>query len=374
MKKFAKLVGIVVIGLIVLGASAAFATSTTHSNLEGSHEEKIASYVKNYVIEEDFSGSVLVVKKGKVILNQSFGLADRESKIPFSNDMLFQVGSMAKSMIAIAILKLEEEGKISVHDKLSKYFQDIPNSNKITIHEMLNHSSGLVDFLETKEIRKNYSEEHSEEQILNSFKNEPLSFEPGEEFAYTNSAYYLLGKIIEEVSGEEYASFIEKNIFKKAGMDETHIMTKESLKNVKVKGYENGKKAEQIDPALLFASGNVLSTKMDMAKYLEAIDTDTLISPQQKEKMLSPTIKVNPFGIGYGYGWYTGNGLMSFNEKFQGHGGSLPGLRVGISHFPEKEISIIIFNNTGSEWNYAELSNGIASILLNKRQWFIHKL
>ena len=374
MKKVLKITVIVFACLMVLGGAAAFAASTTHSDLKGSKQEKAEKFVENYVKDEDFSGTILVMQKGKIVLDQSYGKADKENNILFSNDTLFPIGSITKSITALAILQLEEQGKLSVKDPLAKYFPDLPNSKKITIHQLLNHSSGYMDFFETPEIRKNYTKFHTDEEIVRSFAAKSLTAEPGEKFAYINSDYYLLGKIIEKVSGENYASYIEKNIFDKAGLDQTFVMNEETMEKVKVKGYEDGKLAEQIHPSLLIASGNVLSTKSDIAKYLSAIESNKLLSPEQKEKMVSSSIKVNPIGIGYGYGWYSANGLISFNEKEYVHGGSLPGLRVGVSHYPERDLSIIIFSNFDSEWNYSELMNGIASIIFGKRQWFIHNL
>lgn len=374
MKKVLKVLGTVFASLIVLGGGAAFATSTTHSDLKGNKQERVEKFVKNYVKDENFSGTILVIQNGKAVLDQSYGKADKQNDIPFSNDILFPVGSMTKSMTAISILQLEEQGKLSVKDPVSKYFPELPNSDKVTIHQLLNHSSGYVDFFETPEIRKSYTKSHTDKEIVSSFAEKPLVSDPGEKFAYINSDYYLLGKIIEKVSGENYNSYIEKNIFKLAGLDHTFVMNQETMRNVKVKGYEDGELAQQIHPSLLLASGNVLSTKEDMAKYLSAIESNKLLTPEQKEKMVSSSIKVNPFGIGYGYGWYTANGPISFNEKEYVHGGSLPGLRVGVSHYPEKDLSIIIFSNFDSEWNYSPLMNGIASIIFDKRQWFIHKL
>ncbi|SDM85880.1 serine hydrolase [Bacillus sp. OK048] len=374
MKKIFKIAGIAFVSLMVLGGSAAFATSTTHSDLKGNKKEKVENYVANYVKEEKFSGSILVLQEGKVILDQSYGKADKDDNLSFSNDDLFPVGSLTKSMTAIAILQLEEQGKLSVNDSLSKYFPDLPNSKKITLHQLLNHTSGYIDFLDAKQIIKNYTKPHTDEEILNSFKNEPVVSEPGEKFAYINTGYYLLGKIIEQVSGVDYATYLEKNIFDKAGLDHTFILNDETMTKVKVKGYENGKLAEQIHPSLLFASGNVLSTKEDMVKYLSAIDSNKLITPEQREKMHSFTTKVNLLGIGYGYGWYVANGPMSFYEKMHAHGGSLPGLRVGVNHYQDQDLSIIIFSNIGSEWIYSKLMNGITSILFDKRQWFFHSL
>ena len=131
-------------------------------------------------------------------------------------------------MTAMAILQLEEEGKLSVTDLLSEYMPELPHANQITLHQLLNHSSGLTDFLEVEEIKNNYTKAHSEEEIINSFKDKPLISKPGDKYAYISSDYYLLGKVIEKVSGEEYNTYLQNHIFKPAGMNETFVMNEEN--------------------------------------------------------------------------------------------------------------------------------------------------
>lgn len=195
--------------------------------------------VKSRNIWRDFRKTVLVLHKGKVLLDQSYGLADKENKLPFQNDTLFPIGSITKSMTAVAILQLEEQGKLSISDLLSDYMPELPNANKITLHQLLNHSSGLTDFLEVDEIKGDYTKAYSEKEIINSFKNRPLTSNPGEKYAYISSGYYLLGKIIEQVSGETYSTYLQKHIFKPAGVNDTFVMSERNVDKIQVKGYEN---------------------------------------------------------------------------------------------------------------------------------------
>ncbi len=132
--------------------------------------------------------------------------------------------------------------------------------------------------MEVEKIKNNYTKPHSEEEVINSFKNEPLLTKPGEKYAYISSDYYLLGKVIEKVSGEDYSVYLQKHIFKPAGMKETFVMNDENIDDIKVKGYENGEFAENLHPSLLFACGNVVSTKEDLVKYISAIENDIVLS------------------------------------------------------------------------------------------------
>ncbi|MFJ8268632.1 serine hydrolase domain-containing protein [Peribacillus asahii] len=375
MKKVFKILGITCLSAIVLLLSVAFVFgSTKHSNLIGSEESKVKEYMEKFSKEEKFDGSVLVLHKGKVILDQSYGLADKENKLPFKNDILFPVGSITKSMTAVAILQLEEQGKLSISDSLSDYMPELPNANKITLHQLLNHSSGLTDFLEADEIKGDYTKAYSEKEIINSFKNRPLTSNPGEKYAYISSGYYLLGKIIEQVSGETYSTYLQKHIFKPAGMNDTFVMNERNVDKVQVKGYENEEVIKNLHPSLLFACGDVVSTKADLVKYISAIEKDRVLSEKQKSKMVTSNVDIVPHLAGYGYGWYVADSFLSFNEKEFWHGGSMPGLRSGLIRYPEKDLTIIIFSNKGSEWNYVELGNELASIILDKRMWFVHRL
>ncbi|RID81718.1 class A beta-lactamase-related serine hydrolase [Peribacillus asahii] len=375
MKKVFKILGITCLSAIVLLLSVAFVFgSTKHSNLIGNDEGKVKEYMEQFSKEEKFDGSVLVLHKGKVLLDQSYGLADKENKLPFQNDTLFPVGSITKSMTAVAILQLEEQGKLSISDLLSDYMPELPNANKITLHQLLNHSSGLADFLEVDEIQEDYTKAYSEKEIINSFKNKPLTSNPGEKYAYINSGYYLLGKIIEQVSGEAYSTYLQNHIFKSAGMNDTFVMNEGNVGKIQVKGYENGELIKNLHPSLLFACGDVVSTKTDLVKYISVIEKDRVLSEKQKSKMVTSNIDIVPYLAGYGYGWYVADSFLSFDEKEFWHGGSMPGLRSGLIRYPEKDLTIIIFSNKGSEWNYVELGNELASIILDKRMWFIHRL
>ncbi|PLR99249.1 serine hydrolase domain-containing protein [Bacillus sp. T33-2] len=367
MKKILKVLAGIICSLIIFSIPAAYLFgSTVHADLKGTKKEKVNQFVAQFAKEKKFNGSVLVLHKGKVLVDESYGYADREQKVPFKNDELFPIGSITKSMTTIAILKLEEEGNLSVDDKVSKYVPEFKYGNKITIHQLLNHSSGLGDYLTMKD----YSRPYSDEEILKLINKEPLQSEPGEKYAYVNSDYYLLGKIIEKVSGEEYEAYVQHHVFDKAGMSNTFFMDDQKLD---VKGYEEDKLVKNIHPSLLFALGNVISTKDDLATYIEAVESYQLLSKSQTDKMHEPSIETGLAGS-YGYGWYVANNHISFKEKLYSHGGSLPGIRSGLMRYEDQDLTVVIFSNMGEAWNYFALGNEIASIVFDKRLWFFQKL
>jgi CubicO group peptidase (beta-lactamase class C family) len=166
--------------------------------------------------KEGPGGVFMVTKNGKAIYKKAFGKSNLELNTDLTTDHVFQIGSMTKQFTAIAVLMLEEQGKLSVADTISKFIPDYPSGNKITIHHLLTHTSGIKDFTKMKTLRDIAQKEMTPQMMVDFFKNEPVDFAPGEKFDYNNSGYVLLGYIIELVSGETYEDFIEKRIFEKA--------------------------------------------------------------------------------------------------------------------------------------------------------------
>ena len=199
---------------------------------------KLSKYMNAQKDVNGFSGTVLIVKKDRVLLRQAYGLADYEWNIKNTVDTKFQLASVTKQFTAAAILQLVERGKLSLDDKLSTFLPDYPHAENVTIHMLLSHSSGLS--LGFKDLALSTI---SADSAYNEIKKIPYEFSPGTKSEYSNIGYYLLGKIIEKVSGEKYAVFLKKNIFEKVGMKNTGISNNDSIILKKAKVYhhtENG--------------------------------------------------------------------------------------------------------------------------------------
>ena len=160
-----------------------------------------------------FSGSVLVMKQNKVLLRKGYGLADREWNIPNTPDAKFRIGSITKQFTATGILQLIEAGKLSLDDKLSKFYPDFPKGDSVTIHMLLNHTSGIASYTDQKNFMDVATLPWSKDSIIAYFKKVPYNFSPGTKWAYNNSGYFLLGCIIEKVSGQSYNDYLQQHIF-----------------------------------------------------------------------------------------------------------------------------------------------------------------
>ena len=184
----------------------------------------IKSYVDSDVLTEKFMGSVLVVEGDKTLINQGFGFADLEWDIPNTPDTKFRLGSLTKQFTAASILLLEERGKLSTDDLVKKYVPDAPAAwDKMTLYEVLTHTAGIPNFTAFPDYHALEWKSMTPAELVARFKDKPLDFEPGTQFRYSNSGYVLLGYILEKVSGEKYAKFLQENLFGPLGMADTGV-------------------------------------------------------------------------------------------------------------------------------------------------------
>ncbi len=314
MKKKLKVIlsGFIII-LLIVGTLAYFFGSTTHATLKGDVSMKLDTFMEQFSLENDFHGVVLVAKDGEILLNQGYGLANRQEHLPNKVDTKFPIASLTKSFTAISILQLEEQGLLSISDPVATYLPDFPKGEKITIHHLLSHTSGIPEYFIIDGLDK--TKVYTLDDLINLTMNEELLFEPGEKFAYSNSGYALLGKIIELVSGQSYNDYIQTNIFNRVGMDNSYLVQQEGS-DVAVGYTFEGGSPEAFDLTITLAAGNIISTTQDLYRYDRAIKEGLLISHEQIEKMEKKYVDSAPLGVvGYGYGWYIMESFISFGKK-----------------------------------------------------------
>lgn len=231
------------------------------------------SIIKKYVDSTEFMGSVLIAKNGEILLKKGYGFADIENKIPNTPTTNFYLASVSKLFTVAAIIELKNKGLLKLDDSLSKYIPDYPNGNRITIQQLIQHKSGIVDYVNERpyELIKN---EIKLDVLIDTFKYLPLNFEPGEKYSYCSSGYNLLAYIIEKVSGLSYSDYVEKNIFNVLGMNSSFSNWNLIPKN-QAKGYhkENGEfiPSDYFHPSQFIGSGNLTSTVEDLYKWYEAV-------------------------------------------------------------------------------------------------------
>lgn len=288
----------------------------------------------------------LISRKGNIIYNKAFGLANVELNVPMKTDNVFEIGSMTKQFTAISILMLMEKGKLSLDDEITKYISDYPtNGHTITIHHLLTHTSGIKSFTSVKGLNAIANKNLSPLELIDFFKNETMDFAPGEQFKYNNSGYVILGYIIESVSGQTYAEFVEEHIFKELEMASSQYASHRKVIQNRASGYRNKDgyvNTRHISFTIPYASGSLMSSADDMFTWQEAIKNNTLISKETTEKAFTNYTLNNGEPINYGYGWHlkTIDGIAS-----REHGGSIFGFKSMGVYLPESDIYVIGLNN-----------------------------
>lgn len=310
-------------------------------------ENKIDSLLVNVFKDKNGpGGEFLISKAGKPIYQKSFGKANLELDVNLTSENIFQIGSITKQFTAISILILEEKGKLNVIDPVSKYIPDYPLGDKITIHHLLTHTSGIKDFTKMKSLRDISQKEMTPKMMIDFFKNEPVDFAPGEKFDYNNSGYVLLGYIIELVSGEEYEEFIQKKIFDKAGMTNSYYASDRKVIPKRAYGYQKKEygyvNKTQISFSVPFSSGSLMSTVGDMLKWQNALNQNLVLNPKTLEKAFTKYKLNNGQEFTYGYGWH----LFDANgTQLRKHGGSVFGFKSMSVYIPSEDIYVIGLSN-----------------------------
>ena len=325
--------------LLAVLLPVAMIAQSLESNLDNLFNEKYSS--------DGPGATVLVAKDGQVLYRKAYGLANLELGIPMKPENVFELGSITKQFTAVAILMLEEQGKLSIGDKLSKYISDYPEGEKVTIEHLLNHTSGIQSYTDMQSFMSQARVDMTPTELIDVFKNEPMNFQPGEQWRYNNSGYILLGYIIEEVSGMSYEDFVEKNIFEKLGMENSYYGSKTEVIKNRAWGYqptEGGyQNANYLSMTLPYAAGSLMSTVDDMLKWEQAIHNNTLISESSKQRAFSNSKLNNDNPTYYGYGWSI--------DEIQGvptieHGGGIFGYTTYAVYVPSEDLYAVVLSNS----------------------------
>lgn len=290
--------------------------------------------------------TVLIAKDDRILYRKAFGMADLELKVQMKPESVFQLASITKQFTSVAILILMEQGKLSLKDPLSKYITDFPRGDEITVHHLLNHTSGITSYNNLPEFTTKIRLDLTPEEVIGTFKNLPLEFNPNERYAYSNSGYFLLGYIIEKISGMSYAEFIQKNIFDKLGMQHSYYADTYKIIPNRVNGYQfyegNYENAPYVSTTIPYAAGSLMSTIDDMFLWNSAINNNKLISANSKRMAFTNYTLNNGNPDNYGYGWAINEieGITTIE-----HPGGINGFTTSGIYIPEKNIYSIVLTN-----------------------------
>ena len=343
---------------ICLSTSCSDYNANTGNSIVAANDtcKKIDDYLSQLKKEKNFSGALLIIKDGEKIFSKGYGWADKENKIPFTPSTLASMGSITKAFTAVAIMKLFEQGKLSLNDSLKKFFPQVPTDKaNITIHQLLTHSSGFHEFLQND--GGDYEKIETEGFLKRAF-DEPLAFKPGEKAVYTNVGMSVLGIIIEQVSGMDYELFLKKYLFEPIGIAGIGYHTPVSKTDTIAHGYQNGKdwgtipkhiSTAGIEPYWnLKANGGLEASLDEMAIWANAFTNNTILKKETIQKMFSPQIVEEGTNGNYSFGYGCNISKSRRNTKIIDNGGSNGIYFARLIRLPEEGLVFYMITNESS--------------------------
>jgi CubicO group peptidase (beta-lactamase class C family) len=302
---------------------------------------RMGQVIQSFVTNKQFMGAVLVARGNDIFLDKGYGFADLEWNLPDSPTTKFRLGSLTKQFTAASILLLEERGKLSVNDPVKKYMPDAPAAwDKITIFNLLTHTSGIPNFTGLPDYASLEPFPATPGQLVARFRDKPLDFQPGEKWRYSNSGYVLLGYLIEKISGDTYAKFVQENIFTPLGMKDSGYDSNSAIISRRAMGYSPGPDGPvntgYINMTIPFSAGGLYSTAEDLLRWEQGLFGGKLLLPASLQKMTTPF--KNEYALGLSVHTVSGHKVID-------HGGGIEGFNTHLAYYPDDKLTVVVLGN-----------------------------
>ncbi len=304
---------------------------------------------------EMINGTVLVARKGQVVVEQSYGLADRKISKPDTNETVYRIGSMSKPITAVAVLALRDAGKLKLEDSVCMYVSPCPEAWKaVTLTNLLTHTSGIPDVVKFPDFLEFRVKEHTPQQMVELIASRPVDFAPGTKFVYCNSNFILLGVVIEKASGMPYETYLRMAVLGRAGMK--HTGYSEKVSSPEAKGYvrtdDTYKEADDTAMSVRFSAGGLYSTAEDLMHFARALAAGQIVKSSTVAEMWTDR------GHGYGYGWIPDD---ENGRKSVGHSGRIDGFASSFRLFPDEDLFVAVLSNVNGT-NTERMTQSLAAI------------
>jgi CubicO group peptidase (beta-lactamase class C family) len=332
-------------------------------SLGADYSQKADEYLKQELSSERFMGSVMVARSNQIVFIQGYGFANREHGIPNAPNTKYRLGSITKQFTAMCILKLQEQGKLSVDDPISRFVPDCSsNWSAIKIRHLLTHTSGIPSFTSFPDYLSTMMLSSPPEKTIQRFRDKPLEFKPGERFVYSNSGYILLGYIVEKASGKSYEEYIEECIFKPLGMQDSGYDHFERILPHRATGYsregDHWVNSSYIDMTVPHGAGALYSTMEDFFRWYQCWREHKILSASSWTAMMTPG-KWN-----YGFGMSVSEHFRQTAQRVFEHGGGINGFATSMKWFPDADLFVAAFANSDSA-RTGEVAENLAAIMLD---------
>ncbi len=355
----------------VLQAAPAAAQATTPAALAGKHElgRRIESALDGFYKPDEPGATVIVVKDGQTLLRKAFGMGSVAQQLALRPDMVMRLGSITKQFTAVGILLLADEGKLALTDPITRFIADYPVADqKVTIEHLLTHTSGIKSYTAKPGFMQTLAKDVTVQQMVDSIKPDPLEFEPGTRWRYSNSGYFLLGAIIEKASSMAYADFMAQRIFEPLGMVHTAYEGHERQSAPRAAGHRRGK--EGFEPATVismtqpYAAGALASTVDDLARWDAAITAGKLLRPATWANALTRYRLVSGELTSYGHGWDIS---QLQGSRVIAHGGGIDGFATYALRLPQEKVFVAVLSNAdGGLLRPEVVANRVAALAIGK--------
>jgi CubicO group peptidase (beta-lactamase class C family) len=344
--------------VLVLAVTCTAQNKTNETRPSQPDLARMQQIIQSQVEAKKFMGTVLVERDGKLLLDQGYGYANLEWNIPNSPTAKFRLGSVTKQFTAASILLLEERGKLNINDPVKKYMPNAPAAwDKVTIYNLLTHTSGIPSFTSFPDYTSTEAKASTPEELIARFRDKPLNFQPGEKWEYSNSGYVLLGYLLEKISGQKYADFVQRNIFTPVGMKDSGYDSNSAIIPHRASGYSPSSdgvvNSGYIDMSIPFSAGALYSTTEDLMGWEEALFGGKVLSAGELQKMITPFKNDYAFGLGV---------REEHGHKLIDHGGGIEGFNTYLSYYPDEKLAVIVLanlNGTGPN----EIAHNLAAVL-----------
>ena len=368
MKRSKVLLAAVAVAIVIFhgprpGAAARIAQPAAASAVDAIIDAAIEAPIKAGKVA---GAAVAITRRGETVSSKSYGSADLELDVPMPSDASFEIGSVTKQFTAASILLLAERGKLSVDDEVTRHLPEYPtHGQRITIRHLLTHTSGIKGYTELAEFGDLMKLKKPRETLVTLFGGKPLDFAPGEALVYNNSAYFLLGLIIEKLSGQSYADFVKANLFDKAGMPGSYYCSESALHHHHAHGYDTDNGAlvlkGYISHTWPYSAGSLCSTAADLTAWLAALHGGRVLSADSYRAMTTPASLADGTKVRYGFG--VGVAELGGRRAIF-HGGGINGFLSEVEYFPDSGLSIVVLLNTAGPVAPSDLAREIETAVL----------
>jgi CubicO group peptidase (beta-lactamase class C family) len=323
----------------------------------------LEAYLRPFVETGNFTGAVLVARKGRILFRHAYGMANYELQVRNSPETRFHIASVSKPFTAMAILQLEEQGRLSVSDPVARFIPDFPNGARIKLEHLLTHTSGIPNVNDLPDYETFARSPHTVEQLVSKFSSLPLDFQPGSDYHYSNSNYNLLALILERVTGESYGDYVRKHILDPAGMQnsghdgEALRLIPSAASGYEPAGVSSYEKAPYLDWSNKTGNGSLYSTVDDLYRFDRALNTETLLKAATRQKYFVE-------GRGNRFGWF--NRKRSVHYVMSSNGRS-PGFTGQLDRFPDDDVTVIVLSNSYATVSQDPIALGLAAIVFGEQ-------